>query len=547
MARSKKPKADVISSGDGQPNEPVLTAKQRYNQLVSDRDGPLYRAREAAELTIPSLMPPAGHNGSTKYRQPFQSVGAEGVNNLAAKLLLALFPPGSSFFRLTMDDFVLAELRKQHKTEEAFAVARADFEVALAQVERAVVNRMEQRGTRMPLFECFKHLIVAGNGLLQVLDDGGMKLHTLDNYVVKRDQAGNVLEVVVLETLSHTALPKRVREVVSVSADTTPESTSNKEKPVELYTWIKREDDQWTVYQEVNGKKIPESDGTYPLEKSPWLPLRFIAVPNNDYGRGFVEENFGALRSHESLEQSIVEGTAIMVKILLFVNESGVTSKKKIAEARNGAVIDGQAKDVTILQIEKFADMRVASEKSDSLKKDLQRAFLLLAGSQRNAERVTAEEIRLVAQELEMTLGGVYSVMAQELQRPLAVRYMHQMQKAGDLPRLPEKTVSPQIVTGIEGLGRNTEFSKLRALLQDVLQAFGPEAVAEWFNVGGYAKRLGAALSVDTGGVVREEQDVMQQRQQKAQQEAAKAAIAPAIGAAVQMQKNQQAAPEKAA
>lgn len=518
--------------------------------MEPDRDPFLQRAREAAELTIPSLMPPAGHSGSTKYRQPFQSVGAEGVNNLAAKLLLALFPPGSSFFRLTMDDFVLAALQKANKTEEAFAEARADFEVALAKVERAVVNRMEQKGTRMPLFECFKHLIVCGNGLLQVLDDGGMKLHTLDNYVVKRDQAGNVLEIVVLETLSRTALPKRVRDLVPVSADTPQmESPSGREKPVELYTWIKREDDSsWKVHQEVNGTTVPGSEGTYPKEKSPWLPLRFIAVPNNDYGRGFVEENIGALRSHESLEQSIVEGTAIMVKILLFVNESGVTQKKTVSQAPNGAVVDGNAKDVTILQIEKFADLQVANVKSDGLKKDLQRAFLLMAGSQRNAERVTAEEIRLVAQELETSLGGVYSVMAQELQRPLAVRYMHQMQKAGDLPRLPEDTVSPQVVTGLEGLGRNTEFSKLRALLQDMQQAFGPEAVAEWFNVGGYAKRLGAALSVDTAGVVRDEQEVMQARQQKAQQEAAQAAIAPAIGAAVKLKEQQQATvPQKAA
>ncbi|WP_416142518.1 portal protein [Escherichia coli] len=38
---------------------------------------------------------------------------------------------------------------------------------------------------------------------------------------------------------------------------------------------------------------------------------------------------------------------------------------------------------------------------------------------QRTGERVTAEEIRYVASELEDTLGGVYSILSQELQLPL--------------------------------------------------------------------------------------------------------------------------------
>ena len=81
---------------------------KRYTQLETDRTPFLARAREAAELTIPTLMPPDGHSGSTSYSTPYQSIGARGVNNLASKLLMTLLPPNSPFFRLTMDDFDLA-------------------------------------------------------------------------------------------------------------------------------------------------------------------------------------------------------------------------------------------------------------------------------------------------------------------------------------------------------------------------------------------------------------------------------------------------------
>ena len=83
---------------------------KRYARLETERDPFLQRARDAAELTIPYLVPPSGHSGSTLYKTPFQGIGARGVNNLASKLLLSLLPPNSPFFRLMIDDFDLAQL-----------------------------------------------------------------------------------------------------------------------------------------------------------------------------------------------------------------------------------------------------------------------------------------------------------------------------------------------------------------------------------------------------------------------------------------------------
>ena len=78
------------------------SAKERYETLKQHREHFLDRAQECSELTIPSLLPPDGFHSSTDLYNPFQSVGARGVNNLASKLLLLLLPPNSPFFRLSI-------------------------------------------------------------------------------------------------------------------------------------------------------------------------------------------------------------------------------------------------------------------------------------------------------------------------------------------------------------------------------------------------------------------------------------------------------------
>ena len=176
-----------------------------YEQMASDRDSFLSRARNCAELTIPTLMPPEGHTGSTQYVTPYQSVGARGVNNLASKLLMTLLPPNQSFFRLTIDDFDLTELGGD---------ARGKAEEALARIERSATQEVESKAIRVPTFEALKQLIVSGNVLVHMPPKSGMKVFRLDRYVIQRDTMGNILKIIVKESIAYDALPKEVLEAL---------------------------------------------------------------------------------------------------------------------------------------------------------------------------------------------------------------------------------------------------------------------------------------------------------------------------------------------
>lgn len=482
------------------------TAAGRYRSLTGKRDPFLRRGRDAAKLTIPSLLPPDSHTGHDKLPTPFQGLGARGVNNLASKLLLALMPPNSPFFRFTIDDFTLEELTQREGL-------RAEVEEALGKIERAAMQEIEAKAIRVSVGEALKQLIVAGNVLLYLDPVGGVKVFRLDRFVVRRDPMGTVLEIIVQETVAPEALPKEFLENLK-DIDKT-----GKEKTLEIYTRVVRESDQWRVYQEVKGEVVPGSEGTYPLEKSPWIPLRFTKIDGEDYGRGYVEEYYGDLRSLEALTKAIVEGSAAAAKVLFFVNPNGVTEQRTLSESENGAVRTGDASDVSVLQLDKFADFRIAFETIESISQRLSFAFLLNTAVQRGGERVTAEEIRYMAGELEDALGGVYSILSQELQLPLVTRIVFQLERSRKIPTLPDGIVKPTITTGLEALGRGHDLNKLEVFINGIIQTLGPQVLTRYLNVGDYLTRRGTALGIDMKGLVRSEEEVQEEERQQAMQQ----------------------------
>ena len=517
---------------------PTISASGRYERLRERRSPFLNRARDVAKVTIPYLIrdndgPPSG---SDLYPTPFQSVGARGTNNLAAKLLLALFPPGSSFFRMKVDPMVVANILAEGDED-----AVTEIETGLVLYEKQIMDRFENSNARPVLSQTLKHLIVAGNALLQVLKDGRFKMHPIDDYVVARDTEGTVIEIIYREGFSRTTLPQEAQDILD-SPNLDLEEKIDDEN-VWIYTRAYRDsgDRVWRQFQELEGIEIPGTRFTTRLDTPSLLPLRWNHVDKEAYGRGLGEEYLGDLESLESLSQSIVEFSAAAAKILFMVDETGVTEKRDLEYAESGEVVDGRASDVTILALDKFNDFRVAQETSQEIQGRLEQAFLLNSSIQRNAERVTAEEIRFMAGELEQALGGVYSSLAQELQRPLVMILEASLRRAGALPKL--EGVTPTIVTGLEGLGRQGDLMKMDLLIQGIAQAFGPQAVSEHINIGSYVTRRAAALGFDAEGIVKSDEQVAAERQQAQQQALQEKAVAPAVQMAGDLAASDEAPP----
>jgi len=490
----------------------MYKASQRYSKLCSGRSQFLDMAVNCSELTLPYLVQhDLKQKGGTKLlAQPWQSVGAKAVVTLSAKLMLALLPPTTSFFKLQVRDDKLSE------GEELTPEMRSELDLSFSKMERMVMDYIAASNDRVVVHQALKHLIVSGNALIFMGKDG-LKHFPLQRYVVNRDGNGNVLEIITKEIISRKILG--IEPTQPYPNDLNKNDTGSDEDDVEVYTCVTQDTSsgRWVWHQEVGDQIIPGSRSTAPKNASPWLVLRFNTVDGEDYGRGRVEEFIGDLRSLEGLSQAIVEGSSVAAKVVFLVSPSATTKPQTLSQSGNGAIIQGRPEDVGVVQVGKTADFATAAQTAMQLEKRITDAFLVM--NPRNAERVTAEEVRLTQAELEQQLGGLFSLLTVEFLIPYLNRTLLVLQRSNEIPKLPKDLVRPKIVAGINALGRSGDREALTTFMQTVAATLGAEAILKYVNPTEAIKRLAAAEGIDVLNLVKSEQQLQQELQQAQQQQ----------------------------
>ena len=481
----------------------MATAKQRFTTLNSKRDQVLQRGRDCADITIPALMPPEGADENTNLSTPYQSLGSRGVNNLASKVRLALFPPGTPFFRFELD----AQTKELMGGDDPKAVEA--IEGAMQQLENDALDELEQGTDSVIMHATIKQLITVGNVLLHMPKNEDSRIFRLQNYVVVRDASGNWFEIVAQEKVSKYTLPEDVKVTLN--------DTKDDDEDVTIYTHVKKEGTKAVWYQEIDEVEVPKSRGKTDYDNSPFIPLRWAALENENYGRGHCEEYLGDLRSLEDLSKDIVAFSAAAAKVIFLDRPNSTTDLEALQDAESGDFVEGNIEDIGVLQLNKFHDFQVVKAQIDDLSLRLSHAFLLTTGTVRNAERVTAEEIRMQAQELEDVLGGVYTVLAAELQQKVVRRLIERLKAKGRFPSLPQGAINPIIVTGFEALGRGHELNKLRQYFADGVGMYGERFMDE-FDPAAVADRLSTHHNIDVAAL--KKTDEQKQAETQAQQTA---------------------------
>lgn len=493
-----------------------MTARERYDKLSAFRSQYLDTAVTAAELTLPYLIHQEDTSGKYAKRviqTPWQSIGAKGVTTLASKLMLALLPPQTSFFKLQLRDTV--------DQTEIPPEAKAEVDATFAKMERIVNDAIAASNDRVKVHEAVKHLVVTGNAAIYMGKEA-MKVYPLNRYVVDRDGSDNVIEAVTKERISRKVLremlEKQGKAPIPQSPDG-PQSTGSNgiDEEVDVYTHVTRTPNGWKWHQEADDRKIPGTQGNAPLTASPWLFLRFNTVDGEMYGRGRVEEFMGDLKSLEGLMQAMVEGAAVSAKVIFCVNPGAVTKVSSIANAANGAIVAGRAEDVTVIQANKAGDFRTAAELITTLERRLSEAFLVM--NVRQSERTTAEEVRMTQLELEQQLGGLFSLLTVEFLIPYLNRKLLVAQRSGEILPIDKKLMRPTIVAGINALGRGQDRDALILFAETITQTLGPQAVTTFMDPSELIKRLATSQGIDTLNLVKTKETLDAEMQQQAQQQ----------------------------
>jgi hypothetical protein len=493
---------------------------ERYTELSADRDASLRRARACAVMTLPATLPPEGHTAQSTLPTTYTSFSGRGATNLASKVTLAMLPPGDSSFQLGVP--------LKNLVQEGIVSVPPEITKGLAQVEDLVNAKIESLSWRRPTFVTLLHLIVAGNICEYILPDGRIKQFRLDQYVVIRDFAGDELEIVCCEVMKARALPDGLKQ----------RTTKQPNEDCKLYTQFRRIDaNTYAVRQDLDDQVVKAEEthnGIMPARALTWN-----LVPGEDYGRSHVEENYSDVENLDRITQSIRELAAMAARHLTLVrpNAAGGNLRKRIAEARNGAVLSGNADDVETVQFQAAGQLSVLREEKNDLKRDLAAAFMMSADLRRDAERVTATEVRMLVQELETTLGGTYSLLATALQKWRLLKLIAQMRSRGELPDLGKDSIEILVTTGLEALGRDERLNKVRAFFELMGAAGAVQADAalyvKWDEVlTPGATALGFASAVRTDSEV--QQLKQQQQQEQLMQQVASAAAGPLATAAAQ-------------
>lgn len=494
------------------------TAQGRWDELDADRQTFIRRCERYSMFTVPKICPMVGYTqNNDELQHDYQSLGAQAINHLANKMMLALFAPSRPFFRLDPSD----ALRKQM---QAGGVSDQDLAGKLSQAETTAIKQMDKRPVRPKMYDVLKHLPITGNCLL-VLGKDTARVLGIKNYVVQRGVDGKVIELVTKECVNSKSLAPDV--IASLGDKLMADAKGN----VDLYHWVKLSDDgkSYTMTQWVCSTQLEEKfNGKWPEAEMPYRALTWDLASGDHYGTGLVEDYAGDFAALSAMSKATVEAAILASEFRWLVNPNGMTRPEEFEASENGAALPGAQGDITLIQSGKQADLQTNLQIAQMYINRIGAGFLLQSAVTRNAERVTAEEIRMVAEELENSLGGAYSRIAVDIQTPMA-RWLLKLAKV-DIGA----DLEPTIVTGLAALSRTGDRDNLVMFLQDsALLGQMPPQMQDRLKVGAVLAAFAAARGLDSSAYVLSEDEYNQMMQQRAQQQAQQQAQQAGVDAAV--------------
>ena len=470
----------------------------RFQELHKKKNSIITRCEDYADWTLPGVFPKSTQTDTVEISQSMESLGARGVNHLSNKLVMTLFQTGQPFFRIKISSNQIKELDEAAKagdTDAEFMLANID--TILSESEKEAMTILDYNRYRTEATTTAKLLIITGNALLYHPEskNGKVQTYNLRDYCIVRDLSGNILEIITRDCKAFNTFNKKIQDQLHASKD---KDQYKSDTDVTIYTSIKLGDDDKYHMTQGADNLLLDSTGTWTKDTVPWITLTWNLYRGEDYGRGLVEDYAGAFHALDVLTNAQIKAVAIAAEIKFGVDPASVVDIPELNKSKSGTYHHMKRDDVFALQLDKQMDLQTVSVMITRLEKQLTTAFLLNSAVQRDAERVTAEEIRYVAQEIETAYGGIYSRFAEEWQLREAILLLNQI-------NIPVKdTIFPVIITGLDALSNAGEMNNLEMFIRDLslLQAV-PEDIRTAIDLQKYAVFCAVRRGVDVKKLIK--------------------------------------------
>lgn len=487
------------------------TLRERYTTLDGLRSEVVDRGRKHAHWTIPRLFIDRhfqGTNSTDNLPELFSAKPAQVIKKLAATFANTLFPPNDTpFFEFKFGPNINTEQRDALK----------DF---MVQAERLTLETIQSSNYREKLYASLEQAIVLPGSLMFQEKLGTFKVYHPNQFIIRRDGDGVIKEYWTVDWVVTDLLPE---ELATVN-QSRPKHQQGEHEP--LYTYVRLEDDKWTVDREFRDSK--HETGTA-FDDLPYYFLGWTPVVGEDWSRSLVEDNFPTIRSLEMAEKSLAEGLAAGSSGRVNVDSHSSTTVDDLGDT-NWGVISVAKGSIEFIQPNVSQTVSVALAAIQNYSQALDEAFLTLSASDLTGERVTAFQVNQVSSEAQQSRGGVLVTMEQNLEF-MVRRTVGLLAKDGLLnplfkDLLDEGEISISVASGIDAIGRQVMVLRLDALLERVSQ--DPE-LRQRIQMGEVAKEYVRSSGLDPlQFTVSDEEFAAQQQaqqQQQVQQQAAQQAI----------------------
>ena len=491
-------------------------ASSMWEQMSACRSELMLRCETLSALTLPHICMPQGvTHESYAITHDYSSLGAQAAMHLVNKLHLTLFRPGVPFFRLKPNKQGKKELQANGVSEEALASP-------LSIVEIAAVKELDNSGQRPKLNTALEHLVVTGNVLL-ITEEDHFRVMGLRYWCVKRNYKGDWIKLVIKEEMCADELDESIQPYIPAY---------HPETKVCLYKVLIRKGKKIQMTQWVNDVELPdEFKGSWPIAKCPYNVCTWLLPDESNYGIGLAQQYWGDLEVISELAQSVAEGAQVGTEMRWAVDPTSTTRADDLNSTKNGDFVSARKDDITPI----YGGNPEAVNTSDALLQRYERrvssGFLMQGAATRNAERVTAEEVRMQALELETAYGGTYSAIARDLQGPVALWCLARSGNPIDATGL-----EASVITGLDALTRNAELESLRAAMSDLgLMVNLPEPLQARLKWAPLAEFVGAGRGTNLKPFVMTDEEYAQIQQQQQQSRVAEQAAMDGGKAAAQV------------
>lgn len=455
---------------------------QKWGTLDGRKGDLIARCEQYAMWTDPSICPVENEDGAEQSRGNV-TIGARLVNHLANRVVDTMFPSDRPFFALALSPEARTRLEEE-MDEDALVQYFAALRQATAKAEEAAVRKLNLTAYRPVAILAVSHQIVTGNVVLLRLDDDTRVAYGVKDFCCVRDIRGKVTQMLLRDSKQYESLTPELQELVKHKRPELKDGDS-----CTLYTYFWKQRNRWHSKQDIDEVEVPRSKASYKQEDCPFLALVWNLSRGENYGRGLVEAHAAAFHNIDVTTQAMLDLIGIAADIKFLVDPGSGIDIDELNTAARGAYVPGRKDEISTPDFPKRVEIQLLREAIETWQRDLSQAFLLSSGGVRDAERVTAEEIRFYARELESAYGGLYSRLALDWQKQEADYLISQI----DMRLFSDsgiKIFDTTVTTGLESLSREGQLDALRlaisdlqmleAVPEDVRAAINPRVFAEF-------------------------------------------------------------------